>query len=258
MIRARRLGPQTAALLTTTAIILLGPTLVLEPVAASAAAARTEVKTKEQQRPQWLQTALPARTHAVTGRVQVFARPAADAKRVMTMRRFRPDYRTTVFYVIGATTGAGGKRFYEIRRPYRPNNRTGWVRAAQLGPLQHVATEITIDRSRRKLSLRRNGRRILTAPVAVGKSSAPTPLGSFYLTAEFKPTLPILGAWAIETSAGAKVTDWPGGGVIGIHGTNQPELIGTAASHGCIRMKNHDVRRLRGLVEPGTGLRIKA
>jgi lipoprotein-anchoring transpeptidase ErfK/SrfK len=53
------------------------------------------------------------------------------------------------------------------------------------------------------------------------------------------------------------LTDWPGGGVIGIHGTNQPGLIPGRPSHGCIRMRNRDIKRLYALTPVGTPLRIK-
>ena len=80
----------------------------------------------------------------------------------------------------------------------------------------------------------------------------------FYLTAAWHPAESLYGRWAIEISAGASITDWPGGGVIGIHGTNQPWLIGRAVSHGCIRMRNADILRLRRWAKPGTRLRIHA
>lgn len=225
------------------AVALLGSLIVSLGAGAAIAGERGAVK-------------FPASTHAVVNKVQVFARPTASSKRVMTLKRFRKDYKPTVFYVLGEETSKSGKRFLEISRPYRPNNRTGWVRASQLGGLHTVHTQITVDRSKRKLTLRKDGRKIFHAPVAVGKPGAPTPLGDFYLMAGFKPSLPILGAYAFETSAGAKITDWPGGGIVGLHGTDQPELIGQDVSHGCIRMKNKDIKRLKKKVKPGTGLRI--
>ena len=41
-----------------------------------------------------------------------------------------------------------------------------------------------------------------------------------------------------------RLTDWPGGGVVGIHGTNQPELIPGRPSHGCIRVPNPHIAAL--------------
>ena len=60
------------------------------------------------------------------------------------------------------------------------------------------------------------------------------------------------GPWAFGTSAYSNLSDWPGGGVIGLHGTNQPQLIPGRPSHGCIRMPNAKVLKLRKLMPIGT------
>jgi lipoprotein-anchoring transpeptidase ErfK/SrfK len=72
------------------------------------------------------------------------------------------------------------------------------------------------------------------------------------------PNAPILGAYAFETSAYSKLTDWPGGGVVGVHGTPWPELLGQAVSHGCIRLHNDDVRFLRARIPLGMPVKIVA
>ncbi|MBV9390987.1 MAG: L,D-transpeptidase, partial [Verrucomicrobia bacterium] len=41
-----------------------------------------------------------------------------------------------------------------------------------------------------------------------------------------------------------------------IHGTNQAELVGSPASHGCIRMRNADVIELFEIVDVGTEVEI--
>ena len=69
---------------------------------------------------------------------------------------------------------------------------------------------------------------------------------------------PILGAFAFETSGYSKLSDWPGGGVVGVHGTNTPWLIGQAVSHGCVRLRNSDILALRKLVRVGTPVKIVA
>ena len=91
-----------------------------------------------------------------------------------------------------------------------------------------------------------DGRRLVrSGKVAVGKPGAETPLGLFYVTDRFDPTVDpswaILGAYAFETSAYSKLTDWPGGGIVGVHGTPWPWLLGQAVSHGCVRMRNEDI-----------------
>ncbi|MFN2431922.1 MAG: L,D-transpeptidase, partial [Gemmatimonadota bacterium] len=82
------------------------------------------------------------------------------------------------------------------------------------------------------LELYRGRRLRFRVPVAVGAPGSETPLGTFYVTAAFRPTNPFYGSYAFETSGYSRLTDWPGGGLIGIHGTNAPNSIGRAVSHG--------------------------
>ena len=67
---------------------------------------------------------------------------------------------------------------------------------------------------------------------------------------------PVYGPWAFGTSAYSALSDWPGGGVVGIHGTNQPALIPGRPSHGCVRLTNAAVTRLAALMPIGTPVRI--
>jgi lipoprotein-anchoring transpeptidase ErfK/SrfK len=67
-----------------------------------------------------------------------------------------------------------------------------------------------------------------------------------------------LGAYAFETSAYSKLSEWPGGGIIGLHGTSMPWLLGKPVSHGCVRMSNLAALRLKRLTRAGTPLRITA
>lgn len=98
----------------------------------------------------------------------------------------------------------------------------------------------------------------MNARVAVGMADAPTPLGSFYLTASFRPDDDFLGPWAFETSAYAAITDWPRGGIVGLHGTSEGWSVGKAVSHGCLRVRNRVIVALRERVRAGTPLRIRA
>jgi lipoprotein-anchoring transpeptidase ErfK/SrfK len=69
---------------------------------------------------------------------------------------------------------------------------------------------------------------------------------------------PFYGPLAFGTSARSSVlTDWPGGGFIGIHGTNAPELLPGRVSHGCIRLRNEDILQLGRLMPVGTPVTIR-
>ena len=68
----------------------------------------------------------------------------------------------------------------------------------------------------------------------------------------------VYGALAFGLSAySPHRTDWPGGGQVGIHGTNQPSLIPGHISNGCVRLMNAKVRRLGRVLRTGTPLLIK-
>jgi lipoprotein-anchoring transpeptidase ErfK/SrfK len=63
---------------------------------------------------------------------------------------------------------------------------------------------------------------------------------------------------AFGTSARSDVlTDWPGGGIVGIHGTSLPGLIPGRISHGCVRLRNRDILELDRLMPVGTPVTIK-
>ena len=103
---------------------------------------------------------------------------------------------------------------------------------------------------------------MLRAPVAIGEAGTPTPTGPLFAIAERIPTnLPqgFLGPFVFAlTGYSETLNEFAGGdGRVAIHGTSLPELIGTRASHGCIRMRNADVVRLSRLVRAGTPVAIR-
>jgi lipoprotein-anchoring transpeptidase ErfK/SrfK len=144
----------------------------------------------------------------------------------------------------------------QIRIPGRPNGRTGWVREDALGPLVVVRTALRINRTTLKATLYRNGKKVWQSPVGVGKASTPTPAGRFWIRERMKALGSAYGPWAFGTSAYSILSDWPGGGVVGIHGTNEPSLIPGRPSHGCVRVPNSKVIQLARLMPIGTPVRI--
>jgi lipoprotein-anchoring transpeptidase ErfK/SrfK len=201
---------------------------------------------------------VPAAGYISWAQVAVREKPGREAARTTVLTQFRADFTPRVVLAIGLRRDARGRpAWYRISLPGRPNGRTGWVPAASV-ELQPVQKEIVIDRSERTLELRNAGRVELRTRVAVGAYGMETPLGRFYVMAKFRPTAPILGAFAFETSAYSKLSDWPGGGIVGIHGTDTPSLLGQAVSHGCIRVGNDAILRLGQLVPVGTPIKIVA
>ena len=91
----------------------------------------------------------------------------------------------------------------------------------------------------RTIDLYWRGKHVWHGRVAIGAPGMETPLGHYYVAARFVPYQdPFLGVFAVETSGYSKLTEWPGGGWFGIHGTSEPQLLGLAVSHGCVRVAN--------------------
>ena len=191
--------------------------------------------------------------------VAVRAAPRSDARRITVLRQFRRDYRPQVVLALSQRTDveSGTPTWYRISVPGRPNGRTGWI-PADAADLRPVHEFIHIDRGARTLELWSKGRLALKTRVAVGRPGMETPLGLFYVTWKVVPRAPVLGKFAFETSAYSKLSEWPGGGIVAIHGTPEPQLLGQAVSHGCVRVANRDILRLRTLVALGTPIRIVA
>jgi hypothetical protein len=163
-----------------------------------------------------------------------------------------------IYLVLASWRDAHGATWVKIRVPKRPNGATGWVPRASLRQYTAVHEFLDIDRSRLRATLYRSGRRVMSARVGIGSSANPTPTGHFYVREKFRVTTsPIYGPYAMGTSAYApRLTDWPGGGVVGLHGTNQPGLIPGRPSHGCIRLRNSSITRLYHLTPRGTPIDI--
>lgn len=198
----------------------------------------------------------PAAGELLVGRIAVRAAPSPSAHRITVMHQFRSDYRIQELLAVSTRIGTNGQPWYRISVPMRPNGTMGWIPAwsASLAPTE---SEIVVDRRARTISVYRRGRLALRAEVAVGAPGMETPRGSFYVDARFVPDDPFLGVFALETSAYSKLTEWPGGGVVGIHGTDLPQLLGQAVSHGCVRVSNRTAEALRRLAPLGTPIVIR-
>jgi lipoprotein-anchoring transpeptidase ErfK/SrfK len=146
----------------------------------------------------------------------------------------------------------------QIRVPMRPNGTLGWVRREQLGPLHSVRTQLRVNRGMLRATLYRRGRAIWTSRIGVGKRGTSTPAGHFYIRDKLtKYASPFYGPVAFGTSAYSRLSDWPKGGVVGIHGTSEPYLIPGRVSHGCIRVPNVAIQRLARLMPIGTPVLIR-
>jgi lipoprotein-anchoring transpeptidase ErfK/SrfK len=192
-------------------------------------------------------------------RAPIRARPTPRAGQIVPTHFLTEDGFPEVYLVLRSWSDSNRHTWLEVRIPMRPNGRTGWVRDSTLGPLYRVRTRLVVDRSKLRATLYKRGRQIWSAPVGVGKQSTPTPAGHFWIREKFKThgSGGIYGPVAFGSSDYSVLSDWPGGGVIGIHGTNEPSLIPGRPSHGCIRVQNLAVRHLWRLMPIGTPLLIR-
>ena len=200
--------------------------------------------------------AVPNAGEIVWARVGVRAQPSARARRIALLPQFTRQYNRTVVVALDASYHPDGKPlWYRISIPGRPNGRTGWVPASSVS-VKPIYRELRVYRGARRLELREHGEVVWTTRVAVGRAGRETPLGFFYVTHRFVPDDSFLGSFAFATSAYSKMSEWPGGGIVGLHGTSRPDLLGRAVSSGCIRMSNPAVLFLKQRVGLGTPIRV--
>ncbi len=187
------------------------------------------------------------------------AEPSADAPIVAPVDASTPEGTDNSVLVLETAERRAGSVWVRVRLPILPNNRTGWVPRGALGGYKFTSAHLVVDLGRFRATLYRNGRRVFAAPVGVGKPESPTPRGEFYIRDRVSGFGdPFYGPVAFGTSArSAVLTDWPGGGFVGIHGTNEPQILPGAVSHGCIRLRNQDILRLARLMPIGTPVTIR-
>jgi lipoprotein-anchoring transpeptidase ErfK/SrfK len=189
-------------------------------------------------------------------RTAIRAQPRASARKVDTLHLLTEDGRAEV-YLLLRSKRIGITVWVQIRIPGRPNGRIGWVPEDALGPAEPTDMALLISRARLRATLFRAGRAIWSAPVGIGKPGTPTPAGHFWIRELLRvPGRTFYGPYAFGTSAYSILTDWPGGGVVGIHGTTEPWLIPGSPSHGCVRMRNPDIVYLARHLPVGAPVRI--
>lgn len=184
--------------------------------------------------------------------------------------RQAPDTTAPVVTTVPARTGFGSRSvlsildehdgWLEVLVPGRPNGRTGWVPADEV-ERRRTTRQVTVDLAARELIVADGDRELLRSAVAVGADETPTPTGRFFVTDLVRtpqPTGPY-GPFALGLSGRSDVLDQFGGGdgQIAIHGTNAPDSIGRAASHGCVRVPNDVVGKLAELLVLGTPVTIR-
>jgi lipoprotein-anchoring transpeptidase ErfK/SrfK len=181
------------------------------------------------------------------------AQPSASAPVRATFGKRTANGFPTLF-LVNETRDVNGRTWYRVWLPVRPNGSRGWIAEGGLATYP-TTTKIVIDLSRRRLAVIRGDLELAGFPVAIGTSQYPTPTGFFFVTEKLRPPAPggPYGVLALALSAfQPKLSWWPGGGQVAIHGTDRDELIGQAVSHGCVRMHDAHILKVSELVPAGS------
>ena len=189
----------------------------------------------------------------------VRAEPRGASAGVTHLRFWNEDGAPEIYLALRSRVDEAGRKWIQLRLPMRPNGTTGWVPRQALYGFHVVTTRLVVDKRRLRAVLYRGGRPVWSTRVGVGKKATPTPSGRFWIRDRLRlgSARGIYGPLAFGTSAYSVLSDWPGGGVVGIHGTNEPGLIPGRPSHGCVRMRNAAILRLGRLMPLGTPVLIR-
>jgi L,D-transpeptidase catalytic domain len=206
----------------------------------------------------------PCERPTLIGRVAVstvIARsgPSPQAPAIATFHRHNALGVHQVFDLVGSVRDGAGDLWYRALLPVRPNGTVGYVGAGSVR-LRQTSYRVEVDREHLRLTLWNGCTATMRLPIGLGKESTPTPNGRYYIIALMKPpiTNSVYGTHAYGLSAFSDVlTNWVGGGIIGLHGTNDPSSIGNRRSHGCIRLLNRDIEKLVPLLPLGTPVDIR-
>ena len=186
---------------------------------------------------------------------EAFSKPTGKAAPLVRVQARRPlTGERTVLPLLGARVG-----WLHVRLPGRPNGRTGWI-SLEATALRTTAWHLVVQTSRRRVVVYRLGRAIRVFKAIVGKPSTPTPHGQFFVeeSIELRPT-DIGAPFALALSARSNVLqEYRGGpGQIALHGLdNIGGVLGTAVSHGCIRLADGAMRWLVVRIGPGVPVTI--
>jgi lipoprotein-anchoring transpeptidase ErfK/SrfK len=195
----------------------------------------------------------------VTRSTIAYSEPQAQGRKVRKLTTRTPDRTNELVLTLVERKYNDGSIWVQVRLPMRGSGKTGWVRRGALAAYNVIHTRMVISRNRFTATLYKNEKVVWSTRVGVGKRGTSTPAGKFYIRDRLitNDSHGVYGPYAFGLSAYSKtLTDWPGGGIIGIHGTNEPGAIPGRISHGCVRVRNAKIRKLYKILPPGTPVEI--
>ena len=191
---------------------------------------------------------------------QAVSRPSKHSAAVLFIKVRRPiTGERTVLPVLAHRTSSDGLHWLRVRLPGRPNGHTGWIKKrATVAVITHW--HIVVDISGRRVTVYKWARPVRSFRAVVGKSSTPTPLGTFFVEETIRLRTGDVGApYALALSARSNVLRrFEGGpGQVAMHGlANVGGVLGSAVSHGCVRLNSRAMSWLAARIGPGVPVTI--
>ncbi|MGD9696476.1 MAG: L,D-transpeptidase [Thermoleophilia bacterium] len=237
------------------AVSLVGPSAVAGPDSAAAAPAKvapTPIASRPTTREAW--------TARILLPVHARSAPTAKARKISKLSPLAPyNKQPQSLLVVNARSTVRDGVWYQVLLPSRPNDAVGWVPDDAVR-VKKTPYRVLVDLSDRTTALIKAGRTIATFPSAVGTSANPTPEGRFALSESVKqrPANGFFGTYILTLTAHSEsLNEFDGGdGRVALHGTSQPQLLGQAVSHGCVRLSNAAATRIAKTVPPGAPVDI--
>jgi lipoprotein-anchoring transpeptidase ErfK/SrfK len=208
---------------------------------------------------------------AVT-KVDVFNKPSANepARQFDNPWLYDPTVPTSKVPQVFLVKQQRPDGWVQVLLPVRPNGSTGWVKAADV-TLTPNPFRIKVALAAHTITVNNGSQVIYTGPVAIGATNpplpdvgkpTPTPTGDYYLRILLQAPDPntVYGPYAYGLSSHSDSLDEFAGGdaEIGIHGNNDASVLGTDATHGCIRMDNDAITMLAKQLPLGTPVTVAA
>lgn len=200
---------------------------------------------------------------AIVPVVQLYSAPdvpmdpkAVDVPRVSGAEVHNPTWEgLPVLFLVKESKGD----WLDVEVSARPNGLRAWIKAEDVS-VRTVPNWIRVELGARKATLFHGDETLMTSPVVIGRESAPTPTGVYFVDGivHLDDTSGPYGIAQMSVSAFSDIYQSFGGGVgqIALHGTNAPGLMGQAVSHGCVRFTNEDLAVLLFQAPTGTPVEI--
>lgn len=191
---------------------------------------------------------------------RALAKPDSGSRRVARVPATRPITGVQTVLPVLRRASRRGRRWLQVRLPGRPNGSKGWI-ARRATVMSDTGWHIVVLTARRRVVVHRDGRRVRSFSAIVGAPSTPTPHGPFFVEESVAMVPGSAGTpFALALSARSNVLqEFAGGpGQTAIHGLgNVGGTLGTAVSHGCIRLGDRSIRWLAARIGPGVPVTIR-